>query len=182
MDQTNPWKTTNSKVIYENPWIRLRENQVIQPDGKPGIYGLVHFKSKAVGVLAIDEAENVHLIGQYRYALDLYSWEIPEGGCPENEDPLEAAQRELKEETGFEAKNWQYLGQSHLSNSVSDEIAIYFLATGLSPGIAMPEGTEKLIHKIVPFDTALKMVLSGEITDAISVMAILHYALIKDRA
>jgi ADP-ribose pyrophosphatase len=178
MNQLSTWKTNISKIVYDNPWINVREDDVVQPDGKPGIYGVVHFKNKAIGVLPIDEDGNIYLVGQFRYPLDAYSWEIPEGGGPHDEEPLLAAQRELQEETGLRAANWKELGRAHLSNSVSDEEAIYYLATGLVKGEASPEGSEDLAHKHIPFSEALNMVRQGKITDALSVMAILHYALL----
>jgi 8-oxo-dGTP pyrophosphatase MutT (NUDIX family) len=174
--QSNPWQTLESKTVYDNPWIGLREDRVIHPDGRPGVYGVVHFKKIAVGVLALDDAGRVHLVGQYRYPLGIYSWEIPEGGCDEGEDPQAAAERELAEETGLRAARWERLGTAHLSNSVTDEVAHYYLATGLTEGEAQPEGTERLERRTAEFGEALRMVLAGEITDAISVMAILHYA------
>jgi 8-oxo-dGTP pyrophosphatase MutT (NUDIX family) len=174
--ESNPWQTLASKIIYDNPWIRLREDQVIRPDGAPGIYGVVHFKNQAVGVLAVEDDGRIHLVGQFRYALDRYSWEIPEGGCGEGEEPRAAAERELLEETGLRAARWELLGAAHLSNSVTDEIARYYLATGLTAGEAQPEGTERIERRTVTFEEALRMVRAGEITDAISVMAILHYA------
>src|ERR1700722_8243186 len=134
MSESNPWKTKATRVVYDNPWISVSEDEVDQPDGKPGIYGVVHFKNKAIGILPIDDEEKTWLVGQYRYPLNQYSWEIPEGGCPANEEPLQAAQRELLEETGLTAANWQLMGTSHLSNSVSDEQAFYFLATSLQQG------------------------------------------------
>ncbi len=177
MDQTNPWKTISTRFVYENPWISLREDQVIQPDGKPSIYGVMHFKNQAIGILPIDEKGNIHLVGQFRYALNLFSWEIPEGGCLDSEDPLAAGKRELQEETGLTAATWKELGRAYLSNSVSDEHAIYYLATDLKEGKAEPEGSERLSHKCIPFAEALAMVMRGEITDSISVIAILRYAL-----
>lgn len=177
----NPWKIKSSRAIYENAWISVREDDVIKPDGYPGIYGVVHYKNIAVGVLPIDATGQVHLVGQYRYPLDLYSWEIPEGGCPEGEDPLSAAKRELLEETGLTAKKWELLSRSHLSNCISDEEAIIYLATDLRHGEACPEGTEVFDYKCIPFAEALEMVRTGEITDAISIMAITQYALFKDR-
>ncbi|HEY9775585.1 MAG TPA: NUDIX hydrolase [Planktothrix sp.] len=173
----NPWKTNGSKVVYDNAWIRVREDNVIRPDGKPGIYGVVHYKNKAMGVLPIDDEGCTYLVGQYRYTLNQYSWEIPEGGAPEGEDPLEGAKRELLEETGLVAKEWKLLSKAHLSNSVSDEEAILYLATNLTRGPANPEGTERLEVKRVPFEEALDMVARGEITDAMSMIAIQAYVL-----
>jgi 8-oxo-dGTP pyrophosphatase MutT (NUDIX family) len=172
----NPWQTLTRRSIYDNPWIHVREDQVIRPDGHPGIYGVVEFKNRAIGVLPIDEEGSTYLVGQYRYTLNRYSWEIPEGGGPEGESPLEAAQRELLEETGLQARTWRLLGTAHLSNSVTDEEAIYYLATDLIIGEASPEGTEKLEVRRLPFAEALQMVLAGEITDALSVLAIMRYA------
>ena len=140
---------------------------------------MVHFKNQAIGVLALDEDESVYLVGQFRYPLQAYSWEIPEGGCPEGEQPLAAAKRELEEETGLSAARWQTLGQSKLSNSVSDEHAVWFLARELTVGIAHPEGTEDLVVRKVSFEDALNMVLTGEITDALSQLAILSYAAVR---
>ncbi len=175
---SNPWQTVSRRVAYENAWIRVRHDEVIRPDGLPGIYGVVHYRNLAIGVLPIDDEGFTYLVGQYRYTLDVYSWEIPEGGCPEGEEPLEAARRELLEETGLVAAEWKELGTAHLSNSVSDEAAIYYLATNLTQHEAEPEGTEKLELMRVPFAEALQMVREGKITDALSVMAIQHYALL----
>lgn len=172
----NPWRTLSRRRIYDNAWIRVREDQVIRPDGAPGIYGVVEFKNRAVGVLPIDERGNTWLVGQYRYTLDRYSWEIPEGGCPEGEAPEEAARRELLEEAGLEARSLQLLGTAHLSNSVTDEVAFYYLATDLIARACAPEGTERLELLYLPFDEALEMALKGKITDALSLLAILHYA------
>jgi 8-oxo-dGTP pyrophosphatase MutT (NUDIX family) len=176
-DETrNPWQTVSSEEVYDNPWIHVREDRVIRPDGEPGIYGVVHYKNIAVGVLPIEE-DHIYLVGQYRYPLQSYSWEIPEGGCPEGEEPLLAAQRELKEETGLEARRWRRLGEAYLSNSVADEYAVWFLATGLVPGEWRPEGAERLSVRRVPLRGALAMALGGEITDALSLLAIMSYAL-----
>jgi 8-oxo-dGTP pyrophosphatase MutT (NUDIX family) len=176
-DETrNPWQTVSSEEVYDNPWIQVREDRVIRPDGEPGIYGVVHYKNIAVGVLPIEE-DHIYLVGQYRYPLQSYSWEIPEGGCPEGEEPLLAARRELKEETGLEARRWRRLGEAYLSNSVADEYAVWFLATGLVPGDPRPEGTERLSVRRVPLREALTMALDGEITDALSLLAIMSYAL-----
>jgi 8-oxo-dGTP pyrophosphatase MutT (NUDIX family) len=171
-----PWKILGSRAVYENPWISVREDQVVRPDGDPGIYGVVHYKNVAVGVLAV-EGDYLYLVGQYRYPLGTYSWEIPEGGCPEGEEPLEAARRELLEETGLTAAGWRLLGETHLSNSVSDEYGVWFLATGLEAGEQHPEGTEDLTVRRVPVSEALDMALDGRITDALSLIAIMGYAL-----
>jgi len=181
MKTANPWKTQGTRLIYDNAWITVREDEVVRPDGQKGIYGVVHFKNKAIGVLALTPDRQLYLVGQHRYPLDLYSWEIPEGGCPENEDPLEAARRELQEETGLTARNWKLLGTAHLSNSVSDELALWYLATDLVEGKASPEGTEELLVKKVPFEEAVTMAIEGEITDSVSVMAITNLAVLLQR-
>jgi 8-oxo-dGTP pyrophosphatase MutT (NUDIX family) len=170
----NPWHKLSSRVVYDNPWINVREDAVIRPDGNQGIYGVVHFKNIAVGILPIDN-EYIYLVGQYRYTLNAYSWEIPEGGCPETEDTLDAAKRELEEETGLRASIWEKLGEAYLSNSVSDEKAVWYLATDLSHGTFNPEGSEQLALRRILFEDALQMVLNGEITDALSMLAILSY-------
>ena len=174
-----PWTRRTRRVAYENPWITIWHDEVIRPDGEPGIYGVVHFANLAVGVLAIDDAGRVLLVGQHRYALDQYSWEIPEGGVPPGESPLDGARRELREETGVEAADWIEMSRSHLSNSVSDEEAVLFLATGLTHGEATPEGTESLALRWVPFDEVLAMTMDGRITDALTVLAVQRAALAR---
>jgi 8-oxo-dGTP pyrophosphatase MutT (NUDIX family) len=173
----NPWKTLTTEDIYENPWIKIEHHEVINPAGGKGIYGKVHFKNKAIGVVAIDEHRNTWLVGQYRYPLNQWSWEIPEGGGPISTDPLESAKRELKEETGLTAKKWTKLLSSHLSNSVSDEEGFIFLAEELTHGEAELEETEAdmKVWKL-PFQKALDMVLKGEITDSLSVIGLLAVA------
>jgi 8-oxo-dGTP pyrophosphatase MutT (NUDIX family) len=162
---------------YQNHWIEVWEDEVTRPDGSPGVYGLVHFLSRAVGVVAIDDEDRVVLVGQHRYALDEWSWEIPEGGVPYDEELLDGARRELEEETGYRAAAWRELGRAHLSNSVSDELGIMYVATGLIPGQARPEATEQIEMRLVPFGEALSMTLDGRITDAMSVIAIGRVAL-----
>ena len=174
--ERNPWLTVASERVYENPWISVREDKVVRPDGEPGIYGVVHYKNVAVGVLPVEDGYT-YLVGQYRYPLDQYSWEIPEGGCPEGEAPLHAAQRELREETGLEAGSWRKLGEAHLSNSVADEYAVWFLATDLAPGEHGPGGDEVLEVRRVPLDEAVRMARDGRITDALSLLTIMSYAL-----
>lgn len=179
-ETANPWHTVSARDVYENEWISVREDSVVRPDGDVGIYGVVHFKNKAVGVIALEDDGSIYLVGQFRYPLGQYSWEIPEGGCPEAEDPLDAAKRELEEETGLRATRWEKLGEAHLSNSVSDELAIFYVATGLLPGEQCPEGTERLAVRRVPFHEALQMVLTGSITDALSQLALLNFQITRN--
>jgi 8-oxo-dGTP pyrophosphatase MutT (NUDIX family) len=174
-----PWTRRSRRVAYENPWITIWHDEVTRPDGEPGIYGVVHFANLAVGVLALDEIGQVLLVGQHRYALDRYSWEIPEGGVPAGESALAGARRELREETGIEASDWVEMARSHLSNSVSDEEAVLYLATGLTHGVATPDGTESLAIRWLPFDEVLAMTLDGRITDALTVMAVQRAALAR---
>jgi 8-oxo-dGTP pyrophosphatase MutT (NUDIX family) len=176
--EANPWRRLSSRPIYENPWINVREDQVIRPDGNPGIYGVVQFQSWAIGVVPLTEDGDTFLVGQYRYTLDFYSWEIPEGGGAKTETPLAAAQRELREETGLAAATWTYLGEVHTSNSATDEAGCVFLAEGLTLGEAEPDGTEDLRLWRLPFAEAVQMALTGEISDALAVVGLLradHY-------
>jgi len=172
-EEQNPWKTLESEVKYDNNWIKVTEHQVINPSGGKGIYGEVHFKNYAIGILPLDENYNTWLVGQYRYPLKAYSWEIPEGGGPLQEEPLESARRELLEETGLSAKHWKEIQRMHLSNSVSNELSIVYVATDLIQGIAMPEETEQITVKKVSFEEAYQMVLRNDITDSMTVAAIL---------
>lgn len=178
MEEHNPWTTIESRKIYDNNWIGLTEHQVINPSGGKGIYGEVHFKNLAIGILPLDEELNTWLVGQYRFPLKAYSWEIPEGGGPLGSNPLDSAKRELLEETGLSATDWIELQRMHLSNSVSNELAIIYIARGLSMGIAEPEETEELQLRKLPFQEAYEMVLNGEITDSMSVAAILRTKII----
>jgi 8-oxo-dGTP pyrophosphatase MutT (NUDIX family) len=154
---------------------------VTRPDGAPGIYGVVHFANLAAGVLVLDQDDRVLLVGQHRYPIDIYSWEIPEGGVPAGETALDGVRRELREETGVEASDWRELARVHLSNSVTDELAILFLATGLTHGIATPDGTEDLAIRWLPFEDVLAMTLDGEISDAMTVVAVERLALLRLR-
>lgn len=171
-NQENPWTILNSEEIYENPWIQLTEFKVINPNGGDGIYGKIHYKHLAIGVVPLDENWNTWLVGQYRFPLNIYSWEIPEGGGRMDEDPVEAAKRELLEETGLVAKDWIKILTMHLSNSVSDEFAIIYLARNLEEEKASPDETEDLAVRKLPFDEAYQLVEGGKITDAMSVAAI----------
>jgi len=174
----NPWTVLLSKPIYENPWIAVTEHDVLNPAGKPSIYGVVHMKSVATGILPIDHEGHTLLVGQYRFPLKSYSWEIPEGGGKLGVDPLESAQRELAEETGLTARQWLPLATLHLSNSVTDEAAYGFLAWDLEEGIAAPEETEELQVRRVPFAEAFAMAMGGRITDSLAVTLILKARLL----
>ena len=168
----NPWKILGSEVKYHNKWIQVTQHEVLNPNGGPGIYGVVHFKNVAVGIVAMDEAQHIYLVGQYRFPLEQFSWEIPEGGGPLGEDTLDAAKRELLEETGLVARHWTPIVHMHLSNSVSDEYSIIYLARNLEQHTATPEETEQLVVMKLPFDKAWRMIEEGLITDAMSVAAI----------
>ncbi len=176
--EENPWKIASEKEIYDNPWINLMEYQVINPSGNPGIYGKIHYKNIAIGVLPLDDDLNTYLVGQFRFALGQYSWEMPEGGGALTTDPLDSAKRELLEETGLKAQNWKELQRLHLSNSVSDELSIIYLARGLQQFEAEPEDTEQLIVHKLPFEQVYQMVCNGEITDAMTVAAVLKVRLL----
>jgi 8-oxo-dGTP pyrophosphatase MutT (NUDIX family) len=173
MPKKQAWQRLSSEVKYENPWIKVQEDQVINPAGGKGIYGKVHYKNIAIGIIPIDGEGNTWLVGQHRYPLDMYSWEIPEGGGPEGEDNVESARRELKEETGLAAELWQEVLTMHLSNSVSDEVAHIFVATQLTQGATAFEATEDLAIKKLPIKEAIQMVMDGEITDSMSVAGLL---------
>jgi len=172
----NPWRTLESRLIYDNPWIRIDEHDVINPKGGNGIYGKVHFKNKAIGIIPIDKDLNTWLVGQYRYTLDEYSWEIPMGGGPLKDDILASAQRELKEETGISADSWEMIQRIHTSNSVTDEEGFIYLAQDLTFGETSEEETELLEVKKMPFKEALEWASEGKITDALSLAGIFRTA------
>jgi 8-oxo-dGTP pyrophosphatase MutT (NUDIX family) len=179
MDETkNPWTVQSRATVYENEWVRVDHHEVLGPSGGPGVYGTVHFKHQATGVVPIDESGNVILVGQYRFPLRAYSWEIPEGGGAHEVAALESAQRELGEECGVAARRWTEILSMDLSNSVSDEHSTVFLAWELSETHAQPDETEKLQIARVPFWEAIDRVKRGEIRDAISVAALLRVALL----
>ena len=170
----NPWKPQSSKNIFENPWFALHEDEVINPGGGLSHYGKINFKNIAIGIIPLDENNHTWLVGQYRYVPDCYSWEIPMGGGPLNIDPLESAKRELKEETGLSAKNWQLLMKLHTSNSVTDEYGLIYVARDLNQGETEFEETEDLLIQKLSLNEAVERVLTGEITDAISVAGLLR--------
>lgn len=170
------WQRLSSRVAYENPWIRVSHEQVKRPNGTDGIYGVVHFKGTAVGVVPVDEEGNTWLVRQSRYTLNEFTWEIPEGGAQEGEPTLECAKRELAEEAGLIATEWEELSRVHTSNSVTDEAGVLYLARGLSPCAQNLDPTEDIEVRKLPLKEAIQMVLRGEITDALSVVALLRLA------
>jgi 8-oxo-dGTP pyrophosphatase MutT (NUDIX family) len=173
MRTRGPWKTVHEEERYATPWIRVTHHEVIDPSGRPGIYGVVHFRNLAIGIIPLDEELNTWIVGQYRYPVEAFSWEIPEGGGPRDTDPLLSAKRELREEAGIEAQRWTEVLRMHLSNSASDEEAIVYVAQGLSHFDPEPDHNEELALRELPFSELVDMVMRGEITDAISVAAVL---------
>jgi 8-oxo-dGTP pyrophosphatase MutT (NUDIX family) len=176
----NPWKTLSSMTVFDNPWIEVTEHEVINPAGLEGLYGKVHFKNKALGIIPLDQALNTWLVGQFRYTLGEFSWEIPMGGGPLDEDPQTSAQRELQEETGISASRWTEVMRLHTSNSVTDEEGFVFLAEDLNFGKANLEATESdlKVWKL-PLAEAVDLVMQGKITDAITVAGLLKVARMK---
>jgi 8-oxo-dGTP pyrophosphatase MutT (NUDIX family) len=178
MDETkNPWTVISSATVYENDWIQVHHHDVLRPSGRPGIYGTVHFKNQATGVVPIDENGNIVMVGQFRFPLHAYSWEIPEGGGAHGVSALESAQRELREECGLVARYWKEIVCMDLSNSVSDEHSTAFLAWEFSEAPADPDETERLQVARVPFWDVIDRAKRGEIRDAISVAALFRVAL-----
>jgi 8-oxo-dGTP pyrophosphatase MutT (NUDIX family) len=172
-----PWLRRARRTAYQNQWLTIYHDDVVRPDGADGVYGVVHLANLAVGIVAIDVRDRVALVGQWRYTLDAQSWEIPEGGVPRAESPVDGARRELREETGLSAAEWREIGVVHVSNSVTDEVAHLFLATDLSEGTAELEGTEDVTLRWEPFEEAVAMTLDGRITDALSILALQRLAL-----
>lgn len=179
--ERGPWRQVDSALIYENPWIRVTHDNVITPAGTAGIYGVVHFRNRAVGVVPIDQDLHVYLVRQFRYTLNAYSLEIPEGGSPLGESLLETARRELQEETGLQAIHWEHLLDLHTSNSVTDENGAIYLARELQQGESNLEVTEDIEVLRVPLSQAIAWIFEGVITDSLSVMGLLaaHYKLTK---
>lgn len=175
-DRKNPWTTLSSRVVYDNPWIRVEEHEVVNPSGGRNQYGKVCFKNVAVAIAALDVRDNICLVGQHRYTLDEYSWELPMGGAPRGETPLAAAERELREETGLSARRWRELMTVHTSNSITDEVGVLYLAEDLVQGEQAPEETEDLSVRMLPFAEAYRWALEGRITDAISLAGIFRLA------
>lgn len=171
-----PWSRGPERVVYENPWIRVSDHDAVAPTGQPAQYGLVHFKNLAIAVLPLHDDGTVILVGQHRFALSAYTWELPEGGAPHDEDPLEGARRELVEETGLVAREWRKVLQATLSNSVTDERAVGYVAFDLSKGDGAHEGddTEELALARVPFREALDAALAGHMEDVLTVAMLLR--------
>jgi len=168
------WIRLASRVIFDNPWITVREDHVINPGGGENQYGHVQFKNQAIAIVPIDDEGHTWIVGQDRYTLGEYSWEVPMGGSPLGEDPVESARRELREETGLTAGRMQELMRVHVSNSITDEVGYLFLAKDLTPGEMNLEETENITARRLPFEEALAMTLSGEMTDALSCLALLR--------
>lgn len=165
-----PWTQLSSEKIYDNPWLSLSQDRVLTPAGSEAIYGKIHFKNLAIGIVPLDKDLNTVLVGQYRYTLEEYSWEIPMGGGPLDADPLVSAKRELREETGLHGGDWDCLFKLHTSNSITDEAGYVYLARNLLPGQQQLEDSESdLVVKTLPLKEALAMVAKGEITDVISI-------------
>ena len=180
LNKLNPWKTLKSEEKLDTPWINVTKHDVLNPAGKPGIYSTVNFKNLAIGILPLDSDFNTWLVGQWRYPLKQYSWEIIEGGGAHNTDPLESAKRELKEEAGIIAKKYTLLCNMHTSNSVTDEYCYIYLAQDLELTKSEPEETESLELKKLPFKEAYEMVMTGKITDSLSMVAILKVKILLD--
>lgn len=180
-NKKSPWKTLKGEVKYDNPWIKVTEYDVITPGGDPGIYGKIHFKNTAIGIIPLDKNNNTWLVGQYRYPLDIYSWEIPEGGGKLSHTPLESAKRELLEETGIKAGQWKEILKMHISNSVTDEAGVIFIAKDLSFHTPQPDETEDLKIKKVPFDEVFQMVMDNKITDSLAVAGVLKTKVLMEK-
>lgn len=175
----NPWRTKSSQVVYQNPWIRVREDQVIRPDGQPGVYGVVEIRP-SVGVVALNQRDEIVLVGQWRYSVNRYSWEVPRGGSHPGEiDILEVAKRELAEEAGLRAQQWQILGPVDVCNGVANDVQTLFLATGLSDTEMQLDPEEDIVVEWKPFEEAVQMAMDGRITEVCSVAAIFKVAWLK---
>lgn len=171
MPTRNPWKTMRSRIVLANPWFKVRRDAVIRPDGKAGTYTTILTRT-AVGVVPYFADGTILLVGQYRYSIDRYSWEIPEGGSEDGESPIRTARRELEEETGFRAERFRLLGRVHTSNCFTNETAHLYQATGLTRGVWCPDATERLRVRRLPFEEAYRMAVDGRITDSITAVAL----------
>lgn len=174
----NPWKTLKSKIVHDSPWIKVSSHDVIDPGGNAGKYSTVHFKNYAIGIIPLDEYYYTWIVGQYRYPVDEYTWEIPEGGGAIDTSPLKSAKRELLEETGIKAGKWQKILEMQLSNSATDELAIVYIARDLSFHPPQPEDDEELLIKKLPFHQLYLMALNGKIKDSLTVAGVLKTKLL----
>lgn len=180
MTPRNPWKTVSSRVAYENAWIRMREDQVIRPDGGPGIYGVIEIRP-SVAVVAIDERDRVVLVGQWRYSVNRYSWEVPRGGSHAGEaEMLQVAKRELAEEAGVRAEHWRELGPVDVCNGVADDVQTLYWASGLSTGERRLDPEEDIAVEWRPFEEAVRMAMDGRITEVCSIAALLRVAMLRN--
>lgn len=177
MEQRGPWRTVKEELRYETPWIAVSHHDVIDPSGRNGIYGVVHFKNLAIGIVPLDDEGNTWIVGQHRYPVDAYSWEIPEGGGRRDIPPLESAKRELREETGIEAQRWTEILRMDLSNSASDEHAIIYLAQDLAFHAPQPDHDEELAQRKLPFAELYSMVMRGDVRDSLTVAAVMKVRL-----
>lgn len=177
MKKRGPWTTLSERLAYETPWISVSHHEVIDPGGKQGVYGVIHFKNLAVGVIPLDAEMNTWIVGQYRYPMEAYSWEMPEGGGSRNVLPLESAKRELREEAGIEAEKWTEILQMDLSNSASDEKAVIFVAQVLTFHAPEPDHDEELEQRKLHFEELYRMVQRGEVRDSLTVAAVLKVKL-----
>ena len=180
MEERGPWKTVSIEERYATPWIAVSHHEVIDPSGAPGIYGVIHFKNLAVGVIPLDEDLNTWIVGQYRYPIQAYSWEIPEGGGRRDLPPVESAKRELREEVGIMAGTWTEVLRMDLSNSASDEEAVIFVAQDLSFHEPEPDHNEELAMRKVPFRELFDRVMSGDLRDSLTVAAVLKVQRLLD--
>ncbi len=179
--QKGDWLELGKEVKYDNPWIKVTESKVLNPNGGEGIYGVVHFKNLAIGVIPIDEQGNTWIVGQHRFPFDgKFTWEIIEGGGPLEEEPLESAKRELLEEAGIKANSWQLIQEMELSNSATTEKAMIYVAKDLSFFDKQPDETEKLVIKKITFKQLYRMVLTGEIVDSLTVAGVLRLKIMFD--
>lgn len=178
----NPWTKLSSGVKYENPWVKIIEDKVLNPAGNNGIYGVVHFKTHAIAIIPLDEENNTWIVGQYRYPLNSYEWEVIEGGCPEGTAPVDTARRELIEEAGLMAEEFEMILEMQLSNSTTDELSYTYIARKLTYVGEEPEEDEKLCIKKLPFEEVYQMILRNEIRDSLSVGSILRAKAFLDSA
>jgi ADP-ribose pyrophosphatase len=177
MEDRGPWKTLHVEERYATPWISVSHHDVIDPSGTSGIYGVIHFKNIAVGIVPLDDQLNTWIVGQYRYPIRAYSWEIPEGGGKRDRPPIESAMRELREEVGITARHWTEVLQMDLSNSASDEGAIIYVAQGLDFHEPEPDHNEELAMRKLPFSELFGMVMRGEVRDSLTVAAVMKVQL-----